>query len=237
MRKSLVRVAITLIAMNAALAIVILLGGEMGRTGGRILGTSLLATATAILAMVQFPALADRRIGPVPLVAMIAAGVGFAIVTAGIWSEMDSQFGWKVAGTAYVLAVGGAVASVLAGQRIIGRSAWVGNATVGLAGAVAAMIITGIWTEIDSEGYWRFFAVLAVLLAAGGLAVPILSRSSAGQTDANAHLEMAVTHCPFCGADVGSQRASDTTCQACGNRFSVTLHAAELSHLETRVTG
>ena len=47
MRRSLVRIAITLIAANAALAIVILLGGDMGETGGRILGTSLLATATA----------------------------------------------------------------------------------------------------------------------------------------------------------------------------------------------
>ena len=70
MRRSLVRIAITLIAANAALAIVILLGGDMGETGGRILGTSLLATATALL-------LGDsqRRLAGVSLVDTILRGI------------------------------------------------------------------------------------------------------------------------------------------------------------------
>ena len=58
MRSSLTRVAITLIAINAVVAIVILLGADMGDTGSRILGTSLIATGTALLVLVTVPALA-----------------------------------------------------------------------------------------------------------------------------------------------------------------------------------
>lgn len=219
MRRSLVRVAITLIAINAALAIVILLGGDMGDTGGRILGTSLLATGTAMVAMVQFPAMADRRLGPLPLLTIGAAAVGFAIVTTGIWTDMSSDIGWKVAGTAYVLAVAGAIASILSGVRIVGRAAWVETATLWAVGLAAVMIVAGIWLEIDLEGYWRFFAVVAVLVAAGGLAIPILSRSSAPEPPS-----AMVSHCPYCGATVESSDGANVTCGTCGRRFSVTLH-------------
>lgn len=218
MRKPLVRISITLIAINAALAIVILLGGEMGDTGGRILGTSLLATGTAMVAMVQLPALADRRIGLVPAVAIGAAAVGFVIVTAGIWGGADGDFGWKVAGTAYIVAVGGAILAILAGQRIEGRTAWVGTATLGAVGLAAAMLVAAIWFEVDGEGYWRIFAVVAVLVAAGGLAVPILSRSSDSTRP-----DLTVVACPFCASDLDGQRASDAVCPICGSRFTVEL--------------
>lgn len=232
MKKSLTRVAMTLIAANAALAIIILLGGRMGETGGQILGTSLLATATALLAMVLMPAVSDRRLGGVALVAVAAAAVGFVIVTIGIWSDASSDVGWRLAGTAYVVAVAGAIAALLAGLPITGRSSWVGSGTLIAVAAAAVMVVVGMWTEIDNEGYWRAFAVLAVLVAAGGLAVPILHRA----TRDSGRLEIAVTHCPFCGVAVGSQSATDVTCAACGNRFTVTLHAEELSHLTRRVS-
>lgn len=232
MRRSLVRIAIGLIAANAALAIVILLGGDMGETGGRILGTSLLATATALIVMVQLPAVSDRRLGFVPIVAIAAAGVGFVIMTIGIWSEFDSEVGWKTAGTAYTIGVAGAMAAIVAGLQIAGPSRWVRSATLGTIGLGAAWLIVGMWFEVGADGYWRLFAVIAVLVAAGLLAVPILSRSESVE-----HLDMAVTHCPFCGADVGSQRATDASCPACGNRFGVTLHAIELSNLSSKIAG
>jgi hypothetical protein len=231
-RRSLVRIAIGLIAANAALAIVILIGGEMGDTEGKILATSLLATATALVVMVQLPALGDRRIGLTPILAIGAAAIGFAVVTTGIWAEMDSEIGWKLGGTGYVLAVAGAIAAILAGLPITGRSSWVGSGTIVAVAIATTMIVIGIWFEIDVEGYWRTFAVVAVLVAAGGLAVPILHRSSRTE-----HIDMAITHCPFCGTDVGSQRASDASCPACGNRFGVTLHAVELSSLSSKIAG
>lgn len=232
MRRSLVRVAIILIAINAALAIVILLGGEMGDSGGRILGTSLLATASALVVMVQLPALSDRRIGLIPLIAIAAAVVGFVVVTTAIWTDIGDDEGWRIAASAYTVAVAGAIAAILSGLPIEGRSSWVGTATLVAVGVGAAMILAALWFDVDSGGYWRAFSVVAVLVAAGGLIVPILHRSS--QSD---RPQMAVTHCPFCGSDVGSQMASDASCASCGNRFGVTLHAGELSHHSSRLAG
>lgn len=218
MRKSLVRVAITLIAINAALAIVILLGADMGDTGGRILGTSLLATGTAIVAMMQLPAASDRRLGPVPMLGIGAAVVGFVIVTVGIWSDMGSDVGWKTAGTAYTVAISAAFAALLAGIDIRGRSSWVGRATLLGIAIGATMIVLAVWVEIGGEGYWRLFAVLAVLVAAGGLAVPILSRAAPA-----AEQDLAVIACPFCATDLDGQRSSDAVCPVCGSRFTVRL--------------
>lgn len=218
MKNLLVRISITLIVINAALAIAILLGGDMGDTGGRVLGTSLLATGTAMVSMVQLPALADRRIGILPAVAIGAGAVGFVMVTAAIWGDADNDLGWKVAGTAYTIAISGAIASILSGQRIEGRSAWVGTATLGAIGLAATMLVAAIWFDVGRDGYWRVFAVVAVLVAAGGLAVPILSRSSASPTP-----DLVVIACPFCASELAGQRASDAICPVCGSRFTVDL--------------
>lgn len=185
----------------------------MGDTGGRILGTSLLATGTAMVAMVQLPALSDRRIGWVPIVAIGAAALGFALVTAAIWGNTDSDLGWKVAGTAYTVAVAGAILALLAGQRIQGPAAWVGTASMIATGVAAGMLIIALWLDVN-DGFWRLFAVLSVLVAAGGLAVPILSRS-ADEDHAT------IDYCPFCGADLGSRDAGDVTCPSCERRFAV----------------
>lgn len=223
MRSTLTRVAVTLIAINAALAILILLSGEMGDTEGRILGTSLLATGTALLVMMQLPALSDGRLGPVPLIGIGAAAVGFALVTAGIWTEVEADSAWRVAATGYVLAGAAAVAALLAGLPIAGRAAWVGTSTLWAVAVAAAMIVFAIWAEIDIEGYWRLFGAVAVLVAAGGLAVPILHRSSRPAPPR----DTAIMYCPFCATDLGLMRATDVTCPSCGNRFTVTLHAEE----------
>jgi len=232
MRTSLVRVAVTLIAVNAGVAIAVLLGGDMGDTGGRILGTSLLATATALVAMLLWPATSDRRMAPpIPSVALGGAAIGFVIVTTGIWTDLDSEIAWKIAGTGYTMAVAAAVAAILAGLPMARQAIWVRSTTIGAIGIAATMIVAAVWFEVGGNGYWRLFAIVTVLIAAGGVAAPILSRSAAE------HLDMAVTHCPFCGAGVGSQIAADATCRSCGNRFGVTLHATEISHLSSKVAG
>ena len=51
-RSSFFRIILILVAMNAAIAIFALLGGDMGDTGGKILGTSLLARARPVTAAV-----------------------------------------------------------------------------------------------------------------------------------------------------------------------------------------
>ena len=227
MRSTMTRVAMTLIALNALLAIIILIGGEMGETGGRILATSLLATGTALLVMVLVPAVSDGRIGFVPHLAIAGAVVGFVIVTIGIWTETDAEFGWKIAGTAYNIAVAGAAAALLAALPVEGRARWVATATLGAVGIAALMIVAAIWVEIDSDMYWRVFSVLGVLVAAGALSIPILHRSASAVPTELA--EETIYHCPFCGARTGPQPVAGAQCPACGRRFGVVMHTESVT--------
>ena len=218
MRASLTRIAIWLIALNAAVAILVLLTGEMGETGGRILLTSVLATITALLGVALMPAVADRRLGGVAIVAVGAAVVGFVVVALGIWTDAESDLGWRLAGTAYAVAVGGAIAALLAGLPIRGRAAWVGTATVGVVGLTTVLVVVAIWGGFEGEAWGRLFAILAVLVAAGGLAVPILHRSTRDEGD-----ESPISHCPYCATGLGAVPPEHVTCPKCGRRFSVSL--------------
>jgi hypothetical protein len=215
-KASLTRAAIILIAINAALAVVILALGRMGETEGRILGTSMLATTTALLAMIQLPAVRDRRIGTLPIVGIGASGIGFVIVTAGIWTDGFSEFWGRVAGSAYTVAVAGAVAVILTSWPIRGKAKWVGTAAPILTVIAAVMILGGIWFELDSEAYWRSFGVVAVLLAAAGLAVPVLHRGSILEEGPSS-----IGYCPFCGTGLNEATGIAITCKACSQRFSV----------------
>lgn len=217
MRHSLVRIVIGLIVVNAAIAVFVLLSGDIGDTEGKILLTSLLATATAVLAMVSAPALASGRLRPVPHLGIAAAVVGFALVTAAIWGDVGALWLGKTAGSAYLIAGASALACLLSAWPIRGRAFWVGTAGYALVATVTLALLAAIWLEIGSSGYWRGFAVLAVLLAAALLAIPILHRSTSPSD-----VEQ-ITQCPFCGSGVAGVTGKAITCPSCGRRFAVRL--------------
>lgn len=210
------RIVIGLIVANAAFAIFVLLGGDIGEVEGRILGTSLVATGSAILAMACTPALTRGRLGFVPHLGMAAAAVGFATVTMFIWADVDSLALGKVAGSAFVVAGAAALACLLSGWPLRGGSAWVGVAANLLVASVAAMILLPVWTDVgDNGGYWRLFSILAVLLAAAVLAVPVLHRGSPGLAGDK------IEHCPFCGSAIDGFAGKPVTCGSCGRRYTV----------------
>lgn len=219
MKPTLTRVAIILISLNAALAVAILAFGRMGDIEGRILGTSLLATTSALLAMVQVPALRGHRLGVAPRAGMVASGVGFFVMTTGMWTEADSAVWWKLGGSGYAIAVAGAMAAVLSGWPIRGRAAWVGSAAQRLIALGVFMVLGGIWFEIDNEAYGRAFAVLAVLLGAAGLAIPILHRSSTGR------VRLPIEHCPFCGSPMSGETGTALVCEDCLMTFNIRVEA------------
>ena len=210
-----VRVVIGLIIVNAAFAVFVLLRGEIGDTEGKILGTSLVATASAVLAMTCAPARAAGRLGPVPLTGMLAAAAGFAAVTVVIWGEVDEVWIGKVAGSAFIIAVASALACLLSAWPIEGRSAWVGVAANLLIAGVGGMLLFALWFEVGSSGYWRGFSVLAVLLAAAALAVPVLHRGGPEAT------REPIRHCPFCGSTIEGVSGRPITCPSCSRHYTV----------------
>ena len=216
MKSLFTRIVIGLIVANAGFAIFVLLGGDIGDVEGRILGTSLIATASAILAMACAPALSKGRLGLVPHLGMAAAAVGFATVTIFIWADIDSLVLGKTAGSGFVVAGAAALACLLSGWRVQGGTAWVGVAANLLIAAVAAMILLPVWTEVGSQdGYWRFFAIVVVLLTASVLAVPVLHRGGGGRPGDQ------LKACPFCGNAIDGFGGKPVVCGSCGRRYVV----------------
>jgi hypothetical protein len=80
------------------------------------------------------------------------------------------------------------------------------------------MIVTAIWAGDDLPGgYWRFFGIVMVLLAAAAIATPVVHRMTA-QTKPEPY-----THCPFDGATVSGVVGKTTKCPTCGRVYEVAL--------------
>jgi uncharacterized paraquat-inducible protein A len=81
----------------------------------------------------------------------------------------------------------------------------------------AAMIVVAAWFEPESSWYPRSFGVVAVLLAATAVSIPVLSRI--GRVAGEEAARETIAFCPYCGAHVAD--ATIVACVACGRSFSV----------------
>jgi Zn finger protein HypA/HybF involved in hydrogenase expression len=95
---------------------------------------------------------------------------------------------------------------------------------MGLALVLGALVTVAIWGTGDAEWYGRTVGVVAVLLAAFTLLVPVLHRASRAELARLAAERAAgVRFCPCCGAALEAAPGAPTTCPRCGARFTVVL--------------
>lgn len=216
-RKNALRVVLVLIAINAAFGVFTLLGGSVGETQEKVLGTSLLATLGAILALANAPAASSGRAWFWPRLGMASAVVSSGAFIVAIWTEGGETL-IKVGGTAIVLAVTAATISILSGWPTRGALFWINPATTALAALAAGMIVYAIWFGSDIDSYWRIFGIVVVLFTGGAIATPVVNKMSGG-VDAG----VAITHCPFDGTPVTGKVGKAVECGSCGRRFTVTV--------------
>ena len=201
------------IAIGAAVAIVALLGVEVGDTGWKIVGTAFSITGAALVALPPVAAWERDRLAWLPIVGVAASAVGFALVIAGIWIQPDSEVLWKIPVTFIITAVAISGTSLLEFARIEPRQHWVLTVTRVMLGVVALMLTVAIWGEIEGSGYWRGFGVASVLLAAFLASVPVLHRSSRRAERAE--------YCPMCGAPNDAVIGEQSVCPACDRRYRI----------------
>jgi hypothetical protein len=218
------RVALTTalgaVVVAAVLGIVALLGGGFGDTEGKILTTSLLVTAAAVVSLACAVALEAGRLGRLPYAGIAASLVSFAMFIAGIWVEIRTDAYWKAAITLLLIALAIAHSGLLDLARL--SRLWPLRAAQILTALAAVLIVIAMWAEIDAEGYWRGTGVVLVLFAAATVAVPILHRMADIPPDDEAHRAVpAVVACPFCGSSVAGIAGSAITCSACDRRWRV----------------
>jgi len=216
------RVFLVLVGMNAAIGIVVLIAGGLGRTGGRILLTSLCLTAAVMVGLACSTGRRTPSLERVWSVGAVCAAVGFALLIVGIWSEPDSETFWKFPGTLIAACVAVALVSLAGLATLPERLRWTFTVTEALTAVLLAMIVTVIWSEVSSSWFLRIFGAFAVALTAFLLVIPVLARF--GARDAPAAGGTTATRgafCPNCGRPITLALGEDTRCRACGATFEV----------------
>jgi hypothetical protein len=220
MRRSLLSLLLGSIALNAALGIYALAVPGFGDLQRHVLLTSVCVTAGGVVALACLPAWERRRLWPVPVASVAATSLGLVLAVVLVWAEPSD--GWaavgKTMGTLFLLGGAGVISSLLALARLAPRFRWVLRVALTLIGVFALVWIGALWADWEPPtAALRTFGVLAVLLAAFVVAVPVLHRASARAPGE----PLPVRFCPACGAVVTGRAGEDEACPACGAGFRV----------------
>jgi len=182
LRRIVVGVIVVAFAIAAAGGIVVLVGGELGDTAARVIGTTAVVGAFSV-AVLCCAALLGRTLHAVGLVGVVVSILTGIVVIWTIWHEGPYDGAWdvvvKCAGTGITLTAALALACLLLlladRHRAAVRAGLV--CTLALFAIVVAMILYPIWASetIDSEVYPRVLGIAAILAALGAVVVPVLS--------------------------------------------------------------
>lgn len=205
------------VAVNAALGIAALVVGEFSDTHARIFGTSLSVTGALLIALACLPAWERGLLGQVPLLGAALGAVAFALVIASLWSGGESEVLGKTMGSTMIAAVACTLACLLVLPRLAPRYRQAFPVALVLLTIAAAMLVVATWVEPESSWYPRTFGVVAVLLAATAVSIPVLARIS--RTEVETATVEPVAFCPYCGAAVVAAPTVD--CGSCGRSFRV----------------
>jgi hypothetical protein len=215
------RLAVTVffvsVAVNAALGVAALVLGEFSETHARALGTSLAVTGAFLIALSCLPAWERWRLGPVPTIGTCLGFVAFTFVIVGLWSGTDSDVFARTMGTLMTSAVACAVACLLSIPTLAPRFRPALTAALLLIAIAGVMVVVGMWLDPSSSWYARSLGVVAVLLAAVAVSIPVLHRIGGPQRRGSVD----TSFCPFCGAEHRAEPEQPTVCGHCGARFTV----------------
>jgi hypothetical protein len=217
-RRRLLLIVLGSIAVNAALGVYAILAPHFGDLQGRVLGTSACATGAGVMTFACLPALEQGRARYLPLAGIAATLVAFALLVVGIWAGGGDTFGETI-GSVFVVAGVGVLGSVLSLARLAPRFRWVLTAALALTCILGVLLLAGIWG--DTSGSWgKAVGVVAVLLAAAVLSVPILHRASRAELPATSETGP-IEFCPSCGTRLAAPASKEAACAACGASFRV----------------
>ncbi len=208
------------VVVNAAIAIAAILGAG-GDAEWRILGTSLLLSAASIGLIGNAAAFESRRSGPLPIAAGAAVVTAAAMGIFAIWAEPGGDGFYQWMGTFVALALAGTYSGLITLPTLATRHVWLRWSAVGVAGLLGVLAIAAIWSEdAVSDEMW---GVLAVVLAALTIVIPVLSRVGAAIAGDAGAAAVRISFCPVCGAGVAATSGSDVECAGCSTSFAVTV--------------
>ncbi|NNF68172.1 MAG: hypothetical protein HKN01_00240 [Acidimicrobiia bacterium] len=206
------------VAVTAAIAIWAVAFGDFDDTTGRILGTSLSLAGGSLLALAASTGWDNARIAAI--IGVSGAVLGFGLVIVGIWSDPDNEVFWKLTVSAITVGVTGAWIALLATARLAAEHRWVGFVSAASGALLSALLLLALWGEIGESGMARVIGVVAVLVAAFSVVVPVLHRLDAVPRDPGGdHEEWG--HCPRWGEVSVTETGVLTRCPHCDSMYRV----------------
>jgi hypothetical protein len=182
LRRVIVAVIIVAFGLAAVGGIVVLLGGELGETALRVIGTTVVVGASSV-AVLCCAALLGRRLQPVGVIGVVIAALAGALVVWTVWYRGDYGALWeimsKITGTAVTVSAALALSSLLLllgdRRRAVVRIGLV--VTLALFAVVTALVMYLIWMSgaVDDQIFPRVLGIAAILAALGAVVVPVMS--------------------------------------------------------------
>jgi hypothetical protein len=183
--RTLLRIVIVALCVAAAVACYALVGGKFSDTDWKIIATSTLFALVSALAAAGFAV--GERSRPLASVAVGSAALCFALLSAGLWLEIDGEAFWRLTGCVSVVALESAhVSFVLSRLRAADPRAvaTITRVAVGLAAISSAMGLAPITGLLPDDGdFVAYGEILGVVLVGQLLCTalaPLLRRLRAG---------------------------------------------------------
>lgn len=231
-RRLLLKVFIGFLSLTALVAIVSVLSHKFGETQLKVLLTTFSITAGSICAM-SCAAFLERQGGNgagngVGFAGILAASVAVLLAIVGVWGELKEPGFWKTTVTCIVVAVAFAHACLLRLPNLGASHRWMQTVSTILIGFLGVQISLAVWGEIRDDLYYRFMAVVSVLVVLMTLVIPICTRLGAPAAEApEALAHVAQRGDPLPEQLVLRQVAGAVFADPAGRRYRVTEIQAE----------
>jgi hypothetical protein len=186
LRRPLLMLVLGAIVVTVALALYAVLLPGFGDVQGKVLATSACVTGASLLVLACLPAWERGLARLAPAVGAGATLAGLALIVVAIWEEPSQDGYWKSVGTFLLVGGWGTLVSLLALAELAPRYRWTFLAAAGLALLLTAIAVVAMWSAPSSGLFERLAAGVAVLTAAFVVVVPVLSRASRGELEADA---------------------------------------------------
>src|SRR5215204_2772743 len=176
--------AAALVSVAALVAIATVLSGDFGETEGKIFATLATTFAAGSTVIAGLACLGRGVSRPIAAAGVLLACAGFALWSAQIWGEFDSETYWKLlavlTAAALALLVAMTTRLMLSSPTLVRRL----YPATGAAAAGAATVGSVMVLREQGDG-WQLFAILLILALLGETLAPILERfgAAAGRPD------------------------------------------------------
>ncbi len=179
-RKQALKVFLGFLGVTAVIAIISVLSGEFGELQFKVLTTSLTISAASICAMSCAAFMEKKSLTALGLSGILLSVISASLLIAGLWLKINSEDYWKTTVTFIIAAVAFAHAFLLILPTLDETHTWVQTVSAASIGILAIQITVAVWGEIHDEGYYRFLAVVAIIVGLETLAIPMLLKLRKG---------------------------------------------------------